>query len=113
VITEYKEEAHEADASGCWPPEASKQLDPGVIRVLYVNGVPEMCEYLCPCGCRMPCPTFFPTEKRQKMFERPLWVFSRGTNGPTLSPSVRHTGGCKSHYNITDGKVIMHADSGK
>lgn len=31
----------------------------------------------------------------------------------TLSPSVRYTGGCKAHFNITDGKTVMHGDSGR
>ena len=121
-ITEYREEAYnavpypvdgEVGDRWCWPPEASKPLEPGVMRVLYVNGIPQMCEYLCPCGCGMPHPTFFPTDNRQRTAERHLWDFSRGPNGPTLSPSVRCLGGCKSHYNITDGKVIIHGDSGK
>jgi len=80
------------------------------MRVLFSGGVAVMCEYLCPCGCGARCPTFFQTEARKRTPERHLWDYSPG---PTLTPSVRHTGGCKSHYNITNGKVVMHADSGK
>lgn len=112
-IAEYREESYTADAEGCWPPDACKPLEPGIMRVLYVNGGPEMCEHLCPCGCGMPTPTFFPNGKRERTRDRCLWDFSKGAHGPTLNPSVRHLGGCKSHYNITDGKVIMHGDSGK
>lgn len=112
-ISNYREESHNADSTGCWPSEMSKPLEPGVMRVLYVDSIPEMCEYLCPCGCGSPCPTYFPRGKRQRTPERHLWDFSKGPNGPTLSPSVRHTAGCKAHYNITDGKVIFHSDSGK
>lgn len=111
-ITNYREESYTADADGCWPPEVG-DLEPGVMQVLYDNGVPVMCDYVCPCGRDAPCPIFFPTEKRKRVPQRPLWDFKRGPNGPTLTPSVRHTGGCKRHYNITDGKVIMHGDSGK
>ena len=109
----YVEKKFDADKDGCWPPEAAGVLEPGVMRVLFVNGVPEMCEYICPCGCGMPCPTYFQTEKRRRTAERHLWDYSSGPNGPTLHPSVRHTGGCKWHYNIDDGKVTVHADSGK
>lgn len=110
MISEYVEKKFDADAKGCWPPEAVGTLAPGVLRVLYVGGVPEMCEYLCPCGCGSPCPTYFQTARRKRTPERHLWDF---LPGPTLVPSVRHLSGCRSHYNITDGKVIMHGDSGK
>jgi hypothetical protein len=112
VIKEYREEPYQADADGCWP-SVRGPLVPGVMMVLYVNGVAEMVEYLCPCGCGMPCPTFMPNDHRHRSADRHLWEFSRGPNGPTLTPSVRHTGGCKSHYNITDGKTVWHEDSGK
>jgi hypothetical protein len=110
AIESYREVRFDADPEGCWNPPP---LEPGVMHVLYVNGIPTMCEYLCPCGCGAPCPTFFPTDKRKRGPERHLWDFSVGPNGPTLSPSVKHRGGCKSHYDISDGKVKMHADSGK
>lgn len=114
MITSYKEEAYNATPDGCWPPESCVSvLVGGVMKVLYVDGVADMCEYICPCGCNMPCPTFFTNGGRQRTPDRHLWDFSRGPNSPTLSPSVRHTGGCKAHYNITDGRVIMHRDSGK
>jgi hypothetical protein len=112
-ITEYREIDFTADADGCWPPEAVGSLEPGVMRVLWKDGVADMVEYLCPCGCSSPCPTFMPNALRQRTPDRHLWEFSKGPNGPTLSPSVRRTGGCKAHYTITDGKVITHADSGK
>lgn len=109
-ITNYREESYDAE-HGCWPPSACKPLEPGVMRVLYINGVPDCCEYLCPCGCGSPCPTFFPSNgKRQRTPSRHLWDFSKG---PTLSPSIRHLSGCKSHYNITNGNVVWHADSGR
>jgi hypothetical protein len=107
MIATYEERSFAADDDGRWPPER-EPLAPGIMRVLYVNGMPEMCDYLCPCGCGMPCPTYFENDHRKRTPERHLWDFSKGPNGPTLSPSVLHTGGCKSHYNITDGKVTMH-----
>lgn len=105
----YKEVRIDADAEGCWNPPP---LEPGVMQVLYVDGIPEMCNYLCPCGCGTPCPTYFVTYKRKREpdSQRHLWDFSQGPNGPNLSPSVKHTGGCRSHYNITDGKTVMHDD---
>ena len=107
-ISEYREVRYDADAKGCWP--VTTELQPGIMNVLYVNGVPEMCEYLCPCGCGMPHPMFFQTGSRKRSPDLHLWDYSPG---PTLTPSVRCLGGCKSHYNITGGKVLIHADSGQ
>lgn len=112
-ITEYREESYQADGDGCWPVAANRPLEPGIIRVLYVNGVPGMCEFLCPCGCESPCLALFPTAEQQRTPHRPLWNFAKGSHGPTISPSIRYLGGCKAHFNITDGKVVMHGDSGK
>jgi hypothetical protein len=113
AITSYREERYEADADCCWPPSVKEPLLPGVMRVLYFNGVADMVEYLCPCGCGCPHPTFMPTQERKRTPERHLWEYKLEQNGPTLTPSIRCLAGCKSHYNIEDGKVIMHGDSGK
>lgn len=114
AITEYREESYTADAEGCWPLEARGKPLPGILWVLYVNGVPVMSEHVCPCGCGAKIPTFLQSEPKWKFSPKDgLWSFNKGPNGPTLSPSIRILGGCKSHYNITDGKVIMHGDSGR
>jgi hypothetical protein len=102
VITEYREERHEFGnntLSGLPPP--------GVMWVFMENGEPCSVDFLCPCGCGSSCYTPL------RMNHPHHWNYSKGSNGPTLSPSIRYTGGCKAHFNITDGKVIIHGDSGK
>ena len=69
--------------------------------------------FLCPCGCSRQCYTpVTDSTKGQPKSER-HWLFSRGPDGPTLSPLVRYTSECKWHFNIENGKVVVHGDSGK
>jgi hypothetical protein len=80
---------------------------PGVMQVFVENGVPTMVDFLCPCGCGNTCPTHLsPPGKKTEHH----WLYAQGPNGPTLSPSIRWTGGCMAHFNIDDGKVTMHAN---
>jgi hypothetical protein len=83
----------------------------GEILVFVEGGVVQSVDFLCPCGCGKSCYTPV-TEKPEPTHSR-QWCFSRGENGVTLTPSIRYTGGCKTHFNITDGEVIVHADSGQ
>lgn len=77
------------------------------------NGEVFAVDFRCPCGCGSTCYTpVTDATKGQAKTER-HWLYSRGPNGVTLSPSIRYTGGCKAHFNITDGKAIIHSDSGK
>lgn len=69
----------------------------------------EAVDFLCPCGCGNSCYT--PVDEDAKLERH--WQFSRGPNGVTLSPSIRYLSGCKAHFNITDGKAVIHGDSGK
>lgn len=92
---------------------------PGVMFVFYEPGknmdgsekrTPQGVDFLCPCGCgyTMDIPVVTPElEGRDNPHH---WRYS---SGPTLTPSLRQRGGCKSHFNITDGKVIWHGDSGQ
>lgn len=69
--------------------------------------------FRCPCGCGSECYTpVTDATKGQPKTER-HWLYSRGPNGATLSPSIRYTSGCKAHFNITDGRAEFHGDSGK
>jgi hypothetical protein len=89
---------------------------PGEMQVYCENGVPKMVDFLCPCSCGHTCPTHLlePGEKHDdNPWTRECWSFERGPNGVTLTPSIRWLNGCMAHFNITDGKVIMHPDSGK
>lgn len=90
-----------------------KWPEPGVIQVFYEGDVPTMVDFRCPCGCGGVCPTHLVPPGQPKKSNDRHWEFSRGPNGITLTPSIRFTTGCKAHFNITDGKVVIHGDSGK
>ena len=88
--------------------------DPGVPKlgemfVFYDDKEPQGAEYLCPCGCGNS--VYTPISSAEKPKDPHKWQYSN-LKGPTISPSVRWICGCKAHFNITDGKVIIHGDSG-
>lgn len=91
--------------------KADEKLEPGVMLVMVENDVVQAVDFLCPCGCGSECytPILQPGQQRKKV-QRPIWDYSPG---PTISPSIRFTGGCKAHFNITNGEVIVHSDSGR
>ena len=103
MIESYKEEVHQFGKEFNLP-----KVPAGVMYVFEEDGNVEGVEYLCPCGCDMVIYTPCHSPKIDR-----FWEFERGSNGPTLKPSVRWISGCKAHFNITDGKVIIHGDSGK
>jgi hypothetical protein len=108
MIELYTEEPH---TFGDVPP--ADKLKPGVMWVISDEGGVCAVDFLCPCGCGSECYTpVTDATKGQPKTER-HWLYSRGLGGVTLSPSIRYTGGCKAHFNITDGKTVMHGDSGR
>ena len=82
--------------------------------VLVSDGKVEAVTFRCPCGCGSECYTpVTDATKGQPKTER-HWLFSRGASGkPTLTPSIRYTGGCKAHFNVTELRTVMHGDSGR
>jgi hypothetical protein len=80
---------------------------PGEMWVMEEEGKVVAVNFLCPCGCGCECYT--PIRAEGEPPRERHWGYAPG---PTLSPSIRFTGGCKAHFNITDGKTILHADSG-
>lgn len=102
MIAEYREERHPFGTDNL-PPKP----EPGVMWVFVEEGEPVAVDFLCPCGCGSSCYTPL------RLNHPHHWNYAKGTNGPTLAPSIRYTGGCKAHFNITDGKTIIHGDSGK
>lgn len=79
----------------------------GVMWVFMEGETAEAVEFLCPCGCGKSIYTPLHAPHPQR------WAYQRGPNGPTITPSIRWTAGCKAHFNITDGQVVWHSDSGK
>jgi hypothetical protein len=103
-----------AEISKSFPDNDGKTILPGEMHVYTVPGenFPKSVNFLCPCGCGRECYTpVCPTD--QKVPNSRVWGFSRGPNGVTLTPSIRYLSGCRWHFNITDGAVLVHADSGK
>lgn len=91
------------------------QLTPGVLLAIEgrESGHVHNVYFHCPCGCGGDL-TLPVTDKDKGEAKHPhRWHYSRGPHGPTVEPSVRHLDGCKAHYNITDGKTVIHGDSGK
>lgn len=61
---------------------------------LYYSEEYETSNHLCPCGCGMQTPT--PIKQGE-------WSLSVNNGKATISPSILHRNGCKSHYIITNG----------
>ncbi len=76
--------------------------------IFIIDGKLEAVNFLCPCGCGSECYT--PVVYKGQPHGEKVWEYE---SGPTITPSIRFLNGCKSHFNITNGKVIMHGDSGK
>ena|ERR1700676_292447 len=82
--------------------------------VLQEDGAVVSVNFLCPCGCGRECYTPVTDATKGQLKTERHWLFSRGPNGrPTLTPSIRYLSGCKTHFNVTEGKVVTHGDSGK
>lgn len=96
-ISEYREERHPFGADNLPPSPPA-----GVMWVFEENGNPVSVDFLCPCGCGRSCYT------NLRMDHPRRWDYSKGQNGPTITPSINYLEGCKSHFTITDGKVKMH-----
>lgn len=56
--------------------------------------------FLCPCGCQDLIRLVI------ESISEPCWNFSLADNKISISPSIRLTSGCKSHFNIITNKVI-------
>jgi hypothetical protein len=97
-ITKYTERHYDFITDQPWP------LLPGVMFVFHEDGKPHFVDFLCPCGCGHSVPTYLNGQHPR------CWAYSPG---PTLSPSIRFTGGCLAHFTITGGNVTIHEDSGK
>lgn len=93
---------------------SDETVAPGIFALwLKEDGTPTFCDFRCPCGCGAECQTYLANSGDSWPPPGQRWTYSKGLNGPTLTPSIRYLSGCKAHFNITDGKVVMHGDSGK
>lgn len=75
-------------------PDREYEIKKGII---YVCKEDEVIEFFCPCGCDHLI--ILNTLSQAK----PCWSVQRNT----IIPSINRIGAaCKSHFNITDGKVV-------
>ena len=102
-IFEYKIENVKFGADNL-PPEPPS----GIMWVFYEGNEVWAVNFMCPCGCGSQ--TYTPIRKRK---HGPAWNFKEDKDGPTITPSIRFIGGCKAHFNITNGKTVFHGDSGQ
>lgn len=64
-----------------------------VFGVLYYSKKYETCNHLCVCGCNTPTP--IPIKNGE-------WSLFIDNGKVTITPSILHRSGCKSHYIITN-----------
>lgn len=90
----------------------------GEMQVIYnEDGSIYAVDFLCPCGCERNCftPVCTMAEKQDPNASQRLknrcWGFDPNTI--TIIPSIRYLSGCKWHFNVTNGQVVVHGDSGK
>ena len=69
--------------------------------VLYYSEKFKTAGHLCLCGCNMP--VFTPVNKNPNTYKSDFWNLSVNNKGVTMTPSLFHRIGCKSHYIITNG----------
>jgi len=85
------------------PPE---KVAPGILYLIedgqgsYWLGIIQ-----CPCGCGAAI------ELPMTPATYPCWLFNGSMMQPSLSPSVRRTSGCKSHFVLRGGSVAWSDDS--
>ena len=94
------------------PPDRAELLS-GDLWLFVEDGVVVAVDLRCPCGCGSQCYTPVRDATKGKEKDKHSWLYSRGPNGVTITPSIRYTSGCKAHFNITDGRAEFHGDSGK
>src|SRR5580658_6765762 len=78
----------------------------GIVVLCVKEGVIHGAAYLCPCGCG-----HVHYARQQGHGERPTWIITLNEGRITFNPSVRCTSGCKSHFDLVDGKIKWHEDT--
>ncbi len=91
--------------------EKGERVPPGEIWIFHHpdDGKLEAVDFICPCGCGNHVWT--PVTPMSEPKQEHHWQFDEKTT--TVFPSIRWLSGCKAHFNITNGKVVWHGDSGK
>lgn len=72
-------------------------------RIIYIvqdGAESDALVFKCPCGCKKTIQLNLLTDAR------PCWSFSLQKGKITIYPSIRATGGCRSHFVIRKGTVV-------
>ncbi len=80
--------------------EDPDELLPGTLYAIGENGHLWHVALACPCGCGATIALNVLSDAS------PCWRLYEGSDGPTLSPSVWRTTGCKSHFILREGRVM-------
>ena len=80
--------------------EEPDELLPETLYAIGENGHLWHVMFVCPCGCGAPIALNALPDAS------PRWRLYESTDGPTLSPSVWRTTGCRSHFILRGGLVI-------
>ena len=105
------------------PTETSFRLEDGIRRpdlettpggissfeFLMLDGEPEACRFLCPCGCGGQVFLYLTNSRRSRGECHKLGghVWDPRTNGYLISPSVNQLDGCRSHYFIREDGTVQ------
>lgn len=83
-------------------------LRSNIVLLVGDRNAPKWATFSCPCGCGAPLLLSLSKQKR------PRWSVSQNWFGrPDISPSIRRTDGCLSHFWIRKGNVEWCPDTGK
>ncbi|MDX2027180.1 MAG: DUF6527 family protein [Alphaproteobacteria bacterium] len=83
-------------------------IGPGRVIVVGGKGYQKWAYFRCPCGCRE---TIMLSLNKTT---RPRWAVNIDKRGrPTITPSIRQTAGCLSHFWIRNGVIDWCRDTGR
>jgi hypothetical protein len=87
--------------------EDPEDLSPGTLYAVGENGNLWHITFLCPCGClAVIALNLLPDDD-------PCWTLRLSIDGPSLSPSVWRTTGCRSHFILCRGQVVWCTADGR
>lgn len=85
-----------------------EDLRQGELVVVGTAEHPKWLTFHCPCGCSTPLLLSLHPRRR------PRWAVSLDPRGrPSVTPSVRRTDGCLSHFWIHGGRIYWCGDTGR
>jgi hypothetical protein len=83
----------------CYVQDLPAKLVPKMVYLQTHLNVPWQAVFLCPCGCKEV------VQLNLVLKYRPAWSVKPDKKGISLSPSVRRTAGCYSHFFLRKGQI--------